>query len=268
MDEVINMARNQRSYSYDVYKRAMEMIEKLGITKTSRRLGIPERTLYYWKNGKYKPPTTKWTPEPSNELAYIIGVLNGDRYVYIGNHRYKIQLRVKDLEVAETFSRAMAKTLNKKYSTSRWKKSDNRWGVVYHSKAFCVWFKEQTLETLKLYIEHDKDTIASFLRGLYDSEGNHYIYKRKYNQIRLSNNNTELLRYVQYLLRKYFGIIATGLYIGTKAGAKRKMKNGEIIKTKHDNYQIHINRKQHTQRFLDEIGFNIEEKQLGLPRGK
>ena len=130
-----------------------------------------------------------------------------------------------------------------------------------------MWYKKQTLETLKPYIEHSKETVANFLRGLYDSEGNHYVYKKKYSQIRLSNNDTELLKYVQHLLRKYFDITARGPYLNTKAREEYKTRNG-TIKRYHDNYQINIYRKQHTKKFLNEIGFSITEKQLGLPRGK
>ena len=76
----------------------------------------------------------------------------------------------------------------------------------------------------------------------------------------------ELLKYVQYLLKKYFGIVARGPYLNTKAGTKSKMKNGNVAKTTHNNYQMRIYRRQHTERFLDDIGFSILEKQLGLPR--
>ncbi len=260
-----------RSYSYDDYIRAMKMIEKLGVTETSRRLGISKPTLYRWKNGEHIPPLAKWHPEPSKELVYVLGVLHGDGNVCIEEHHYRIQLGVKDLEFAEAFSKNMAETLNKKYSTPRWYESRNRWRVEYNSKAFYVWYEEQTLETLKSYIEHNKETVANFLRGLYDSDGGHYKYKsnnRRYSKICLSNNNIELLKYVQYLLKRHFGIIARGPYLNNKARTKSKIKNGKTISRNHDNYRIDIDRKQHTQVFLNEIGFNIKEKQLGLPRRK
>ena len=67
---------------------------------------------------------------------------------------------------------------------------------------------------------------------------------------------------------KYFGINATGPYLAKKAGTESKMRNGEKVKTKHNNYSIAVSRRQHTQIFLDNIGFSITEKQLGLPRRK
>ena len=125
-------------------------------------------------------------------------------------------------------------------------------------------YKKQALDILKSIIKYVEETVVYFLRGLYDSEGSNYRCR----QIFLSNNNTVLLHYVQYLLKKYFSIIATGLHISTKAGAENEMGNRKTIKTKHNNYQISINRKQHVQRFLSMIGFSITEKQLGLKRRK
>ena len=162
----------------------------------------------------------------------------------------------------------MAKTLNKNYIAPKWDKSNNVWVVVYCSKAFYIWYKQQNLESLKPYIEYSKETVASFLCGLYDSDGGHYIYKRKYSQIYLSNNNLRLLKYTQYLLGKYFNIITTGLHINVKAGTENEMRNGKTAKTNHNNYLIAIYRKQYTEKFLSMIGFSIEEKQLGLPRRK
>jgi len=40
------------------------------------------------------------------------------------------------------------------------------------------------------------------------------------------------------------------------------------IKVNHNNYQTAISRKDSIRIFLSEIGFDIKEKQLGLPRRK
>ena len=94
------------------------------------------------------------------------------------------------------------------------------------------------------------------------SEGSNYRCRK----IHLSNNNRDLLRYVQYLLERYFSIIATGPYLSIKAGRIGRKRNGEKIKTNHNNYYIAISRKKHVKIFLSEIGFSIRDKQLGLPR--
>ncbi len=257
-----------RSYSYEEYLRAMELLKDHGPTEVCRVLGWPitrKSLLSQWKNGKHKPPAAKWHPKPSNELAYVIGVLHGDGYlVKRHTYHYDIELLVKDRDFATEFSRKMAKLLNKRYMKPKWSKKHNKWKIYYRSKAFHQWHKKQTVQSLKQYIEHGKETMANFLRGLYDSEGYNYRCRR----ISLSNNSIKLLYYVQYLLEKCFNIKATGPYLVTMAGTIHTKWDGERIKTNHPNYQIVIARKLHVQRFLSEVGFSMLEKQLGLPRRK
>ena len=241
--------------------------EGYGPAEIAREIDAPLSTVKGWIYKGKMPPLARWRPKLSKELAYIIGVLHGDGYLYINGRHYKIGLGVEDYEFAEAFSRIMARLLNRKYLLPKWNKSNNVWVVVYCSKAFYTWYKQQSLESLKQFIEYSKDTVAYFLRGLFDSEGNHYKYKkRRSSYIRLYNNDITLLKYVQHLLKKYFGINVTGPYMSVKAGTEHEIRNERIIKTKHDNYSIYISRKQYIQRFLDEIRFGITEKQLGLPR--
>jgi intein-encoded DNA endonuclease-like protein len=235
----------------------------VGPTEISRMLGVKRRTVESWIYEGKKPPAARWHPEPNKELTYTIGVLNGDGSI-VKDHKYHydIVLSAKDIEFAEEFSSILARLLNKKYTSPYWSNLDNQWRITYKSMAFWTWYKGQTLDTLKHYIEHDEKTVAYFLRGLYDSEG----YNYRCRQISLSNNSEKLLCYVQYLLMRYFDIIATGPYLCKKAGSVSVKKNGEEIKSNHDIYCIAINRRQHIQRFLSEIGFSIREKQLGQKR--
>jgi intein-encoded DNA endonuclease-like protein len=259
-----------KSYTHEKYLRAMDLLKKgYGLTETCRILGWPEdkiATLHYWKNGRHKPPAARWIPEPSSELAYIIGVLKGDGYLYKHKYHYDIKLDTRDYEFAETFGKALAKVLNKKVKKPYWDKSDNIWKIYYRSKAFYMWYRKQNLKSLKRFIEHGKETVALFLRGLYDSDGGHYRYRERYSKIYLYNNDLELLHYVQHLLNKYFNITARGPYLHIRAGEASTKKNGERIRTNYNNYSIKISRKQHVETFLNEIGFSIAEKQLGLPR--
>jgi len=253
-----------RSYSYEDYIRAMELLNRrFGITKVSRKLNIPKSTLHYWRRGIYRPPSVRWMPKPSKELAYVIGVMLGDGYIVREHHYdYDIELKVKDYEFAEAFSRNIAKVLNKRFRKPHWSESHNRWRIYYSSKAFYTWYRRQDLDTLKQYIEYDGDTVKYFLRGIYDSEGTNYRCRI----ISLANSDLELLQYVQYLLKKYFNIRATGPYLNKKARSIHIKKNGERIRTSHNTYCIEISRKRDVQAFLSKIGFSIKEKQLGLPR--
>jgi len=269
------MGNKQRNYTYEEYMRAMKLLnDGLGPTEICKILGWPttrKSTVSGWKNGRHKPSTTRWVPEPSNELAYVLGVLYGDGNLERHGYNYDIKLNTIDLEFAEVFSNKLAKLLNKKILKPKWigrvRGRNYGWKVSYSSKAFYTWFKRQNLESLKQYIEYSKETVANFLRGLYDSDGGHYKYMGRYSRIQLYNNNTDLLHYIQYLLEKYFGIKATGPYLCTKAGTFME-RNGKKYRRNGNTYRIDISRKQYIQKFLNEIGFSIKEKQFGLPRRK
>ena len=194
----------------------------------------------------------------------MLGVLYGDGYLAKEySYHYDLELIVKDYEFAEEFSRAVAEVLGKKFkSPRRLLRRPDIWRVRYYSKAFHTWFKRQTLDTLKPYIEYNMDTVKHFLRGLYDSEGYNYKCRR----ILLYNSDQELLKYTQYLLKRYFNIKAIRPYLYIRAGSIHRMKNGREFKTNHNCYHTAIYRKGDVQRFLSEIGFSIKEKQLGLKR--
>jgi len=251
-----------RSYSYDQYKMAIDMYKDgFKLSEISRRLGVKKRTVEDWIYEGKKPWLARWHPEPSVRLAYVIGVLLGDGcLVKPRRNIYEVELKVRDYEFAKEFSRAMSILLGKKYKEPEWSKVSNRWRVYYRSKAFYTWYKQQTLETLKKYIEYDKETVANFLKGIYDSDGCNYKCKR----IHLYNNNLTLLYYVQYLLKKYFNIISTGPYINVRAGTICITKERDIIKTNRNNYRIDISRKRDLQSFLNNIGFSILKKQYGI----
>jgi len=264
------MGRKYREYTYDDWKKAMDLHNrfKLGYIRISRILGISQYTIRSWLHYGVIPPAAKWKAEPSNELAYMIGVVQGDACVSKSKdkswYRYRIRLEVIDKEFAETFSRVMAKLLNRKYIEPRWDKKQKKWTVKYDSKAFYLWYKKiekQGLEEFKPYIEYDTETVRYYLKGLFDSEGGNY--RNKY--IYLSNSKKELLEYVQYLLKKYFDIVATGPYLVYEAG-DIEIINGVETRYNHDYYSIHIYRKLHVQKFLKEIGFSIIRKQLGLKK--
>jgi len=78
------MGRKYRKYSYDDWKKAMDLHNKhkLGYIRVSKILGIDEGTVSNWLYRGVVPPPAKWTAKPSRELAYVIGVLHGDGSVY------------------------------------------------------------------------------------------------------------------------------------------------------------------------------------------
>jgi len=262
------MSRKQREYSYDDWKKAMDLHNKykLGYIRISRILGINENTVNKWLYKGVVPPAAKWVAKPSKELAYILGISHGDGNITKNeaNHEYIIQVGVIDKEFAEMFSKVMAKLLDTSYHKPRWNEKEKKWRVRYKSKAFYLWYKkceEKGLEGFKKFIEYNKQTVKYYLKGLYDSDG--YNYRNR--KIHLGNTNIELLEYVQYLLKKYFNIKSTGPYLNKKAGTKTII-NGVKTTTKHNCYYISITRKLHVEKFLEEIGFSIVRRQLGLKK--
>jgi len=263
-----DMGRKYREYTYDDWKKAMDLHNKykLGYRRISRMLGISQYTVRNWLHYGKIPPTAKWRAEPSKELSYIIGVVQGDACVSKSKswYRYRIDLAVIDKEFAIIFSKILSRILDVNYHEPRWSKRRKRWCVEYRSKSFYEWYKKtkrEGLEGFKPYIEHDIETVRHYLKGLFDSEGSNYRCKR----ISLYNTKKKLLEYVQYLLEKYFDIKSTGPYLVHKAG-DITIINGIVSRYNNDYYVIDIGRKQYIQRFLREIGFSIARKQLGLKK--
>jgi len=112
-----------KSYTYDEYLRAMKLLKEHGPTEVCKILGwstTKKSLLYYWKHRRHKPRAARWQPEPSEELAYVIGVLQGDGCTKVHGYHYDIKLNTFDYEFADKFSRALAKLLSKSVVKPVW----------------------------------------------------------------------------------------------------------------------------------------------------
>jgi len=134
------MSRKKREYSCDDWKKAMELHNrfKFGPRRISRILGIDKDAVNNWLYKGTMPPLAKWRVKPSIELAYTLGVLQGDGTVCKDESRYQyeIQLAVIDKEFIEMFSKVMEKLLGASYHKPHWDNKQKQWRVVYKSKAF------------------------------------------------------------------------------------------------------------------------------------
>jgi intein-encoded DNA endonuclease-like protein len=143
--------------------------------------------------------------EPSEDLAYIIGVVLGDGSVYITFKirrttrvvRYRIALEAKDKELIEKFARCLCIVLGRKRIKVRYERSKGTYHVDAGSKALYELLKEPDLERLRKHIEHCDKCVAAFLRGFVDSEAS----VKKDGYILISNTNYELTTYIQNFLR-------------------------------------------------------------------
>ena len=252
----------RRRYSTADYTEAMELLKHMGTRKASKLLGIPRSTLINWKHGQ-KPWQAKWTPKPTKELAYIIGVLMGDAYItqYIKNYQYDIRLAAKDRDFVELFNRYLAFVLGRNIHKIYFDRKRELWVVKYGSRAFYCWIRNLDFTSLKDYVEFNRKTVAFFLRGVFDSEGSVIRSgKAKIYKIKLTNTDLNLLEYVKHLLNKYFGIKVNGPYLERKAGQTSYKKDGEVIRRSKDTYRIEISGIDNVNKFIQEIGFSIVRK--------
>jgi len=189
---------------------------------------------------------------PSKELAYVIGVLLGDAIVYYTpGSGYTVELRVKDKDFIEAFRRNMGALTNKLNRITRI--SDGRYRIRYRNKKFYMWYKKQTLETLRFYIEYDMETICFFLKGIFDSDGSAGKI------ITISSTNLKLLRYIEYLLDRLG--IHSYINIDKEAGGSVRIANREGVRRKRL-YRLIISRYESRRKFMKLVGFSIRRKRL------
>jgi intein-encoded DNA endonuclease-like protein len=133
------------------------------IDEVWRRYGvkISKSSVSEWLNGIHKPYNGRYIPsieflEPSEELAYVMGVKIGDgcttkgRRVVKNYNRVRIGLKVKDREFAEEFGRCLAKVLGRRPINPRYRKSLRRYVVEIRSQTLYELLKKPVdLDRLK-----------------------------------------------------------------------------------------------------------------------
>ena len=222
----------------------------------------------YWINGKHNPlgKVNKFDEKPSPELEYIIGAIFTDGYKYLNGTHYFLRLEVNDKEFAEKFAECLTKVLGRKKPYKPFfNRKRKRW-VVIGCSVLLFKFLNRTLEELKPIIEYDKKCVSAFLQALFDGEGSIIIKiegRRRERQLYLYNTNRELLIYAKYLLKKYFGIEATGPHLSTRKGSIIHFPNGKIAKANKDYYYLYVRTKGFLS-FYRHVGFSIKRKQQRL----
>lgn len=249
-EEVLQLREQGLSYS--------QIIERV---RWLSRLQLNKTRVSQWVRGLNSPlgNVNRFDAKPSTELAYIIGVRFGDGYITNQSNDHRFELKVTDYDFAMETGRTLPKLLGRKeHYLPRWDKWIQCWHTLCCSILFYQ-FLEQPLENLKQYIEHCSDCVAAFLRGIFDSEG---CIKRR--ALTVYNTDTELLPYVQRLLRQHFDIETTGPHRSAKVGYRfRDPRNGRTYETKKQCYYVYV-RAHSLPLFFRHVGFSLRRKQLRL----
>jgi intein-encoded DNA endonuclease-like protein len=245
-----------------------EIIEEI---QRRYRVRLSKSHISYWTRGIHDPYNGRYIRsieflEPSEELAYVIGVKVGDGYVarrrraVKSYNRVRIGLKVKDGEFAAEFGQCLAKVLRRRQIKPRYRNDVGKYVVeVYSQTLYELLKKPVDLDRLKKYIEHCERCMEAFLRGFVDSEG--HVNKRGY--IYILNTDYELLEYVKDLLKR-LGIESTGPW-----PERRQVKTFYDPKTmkryRHNKevYYIYI-RADSNINFYKNISFTIRRKQRRL----
>jgi intein-encoded DNA endonuclease-like protein len=200
-------------------------------------------TISRWLCGVHSPYNGRRIPslellKPSEDLANVIGVVLGDGFPVETKHGCTIGLEAKDKEFVEDFGNRLGKILGREPCKPWINARTGGYRTEASSKTLYELLRKPIdLKRIKKYVEHCPKCIAAFLRGLFDSEG----HVRKEGYIYLYNTNYEVLVYAQKLLRKRFGIEATGPWPHTQKGTiKHDPMTGKQYKTNDDCYYIYI----------------------------
>ena len=258
-DEVADLRRKGLAYSEIVgwvQKRYGVRLSKSHVSYWLRRIHNPY-------NGRYIPSIELL--KPSEELAYVIGVILGDGYTtkkrrtIRSYNNVRIGLEVKDREFADEFARCLGKVLGRHPPKKpRYRKSTKRYVVEVKSKTLYELLKKPVnLDGLKKYIEHCEDCMAAFIRGFADSEGS--VNKRGY--IHIANTDLVLLTYVKDLLQR-LGVTSTGPEVNIRKGSIGLFRNGYYRRNR-DCYYLRI-RVSSNITFYGKVGLSIKRKRRRL----
>jgi intein-encoded DNA endonuclease-like protein len=191
------------------------------------------------------------TKNITSDLAYVLGVIEGDANIY----KNEIRLVVKDKDFALAFKKSLEKWSGMKVyykeNVKRKGYNTNYYQIQLRSVEAASFLKSINLNRI---LHSNNNVIGSFIRGFADSEGGCYEWL-----ITLYNTDLYLLKFVNKLLKKIG--IKSKIRIMKKAGNTHIFSH--IAKTK-TAYQINICGKDNLMLFSKFIKFNIGRKQTKL----
>lgn len=219
-----------------------------------------ERTPGAVKNKRYRLELdlirlpNPWSPSPTPDLAYVLGVLKGDGHVRRNGQSFGLNCN------DESFALAFIAALEKIGLRPKNKFYRQQWYVWDCNKDFADWYLGLDLAALEEYVE-SPEMARAFITGFYDSEGSleRTNHQKGYNHhaIVFWNSDRGLLELTQRLLAQCS--LHSVLGLSHKQG-RQSMYKGKTIISRKDGYRLGIYRQAHVDRFLREIGSNIQRK--------
>jgi intein-encoded DNA endonuclease-like protein len=233
---------------------------------------INKSTISRWLRGVHSPYNGRRIPslellKPSEDLAHVIGMCLGDgsawevRRAYKGYREAAISLAAKDKEFVEESAIHVARVLGCRPPKVYFDARKGNYRFMIESRTLYELLKKpidiKKLRKLRKHIEHCRKCIAACLRAFFDSEGS----VRDDGVITVVNSNYHVLKYIQYLLRK-FGITAKGPDLVHRRGSLIYIK-GRKHRRRRNVYRVYI-RPRDALKFHKHIGFTIKRKQQRL----
>jgi intein-encoded DNA endonuclease-like protein len=198
----------------------IENVRVSTVHKRMKLLGIALRKQHDWHH-------VHVNITPSEELAYIIGVLLGDGAV-CGK---QIRLRTVDIKFAESFYKALKQV---GFRPSLTIEENHGFGhkPLYVTTAasvdFVKWFKNLSINDIEAIVLKTRNLAVSFLRGFYESEGCLRVEKQGNPRAMLYNTNRQIVNLVVKAIN-FIGFNAYvqgpyNVYIQEPNGTRRKCK--------------------------------------------
>jgi intein-encoded DNA endonuclease-like protein len=256
-------------YAHELKKRGLTLREIREEIHRKYGVWIDTTTISKWLRGVSSPYNGRRIPslellEPSEDLAHIIGMCLGDgsaweiRRAYDGYWEAGISLKVKDKEFVEESAIRVARVLGCRPPRVYFDTRTAKYYFIIRSRTLYELLKRPVdIKKLRKYIEHCRKCMAACLRAFFDSEGS----VRDDGSIIVGNTNYQLLKYVQYLLRK-FGITAKGPDLVHRQGSMIYIE-GRRHRRRRNVYCLYI-RPRDAIKFYCWIGFTIRRKQKRL----
>ncbi len=141
---------------------------------------------------------------PTKNLAYALGAILGDGFVFKHSRSYRIGLDVTNQKFSTNFYDALKNIglnpFKREVMPSNGIGKLKKYVVIANSKIFGEWYKRLSLAELEKFLVEEENILA-FIKGFYESEGQIYKNKSGYITLHIHNTNLNLLKMVEHICR-------------------------------------------------------------------